>query len=375
MKVALLTLKGFNYGGCLQAYALGHVIEQLWGNNVNYEYLNYERNFYKDSMLWLMRKLGYGLLRKDDIPSWSIKDFWNIVFLRKKAEKAEAIVEFEEFWKSIPETQILRRKDIKKIENKYDMFIVGSDQVWNCGQLNLDKTFLLDFVKDGKKKGSYASSIGLKEIPKKYEKAYYECWKQFEYLSCREKSGVKIIKDLTGQDVSWVLDPTLLLKAEQWEEIADRSISKGKSYILLYMLDESEKLFKFAQSFAREQHKELICIYSKIEKNGSIGPRQWLGYFWDADFIITNSFHGIAFSINLKKDFYVAIGEKSFFKDSSSRITDLLERLNLQKRLLCNLEATSKHSSINYEYVNGQLEEFRLQSIEYLRKMIKENEE
>ena len=128
-----------------------------------------------------------------------------------------------------------RRSDINALNTKYDKFISGSDQIWNCGRLDLDPTYMLDFVTDDSKKFSYASSLGMREIPQKYYAKYKECLSSFRELSCREREGADIISKLTGREVVYVLDPVFLLDKEEWIELTKSSVSiqKDGKYILI----------------------------------------------------------------------------------------------------------------------------------------------
>ncbi|MFG6321280.1 MAG: polysaccharide pyruvyl transferase family protein [Lachnospiraceae bacterium] len=372
MKVALLSfVKNINYGGSLQEYALEYAIKKYGNENIFCEYLNYHKNFYRDSIIWLARKMLYGFMRKDDFPSWKIKEFLGIVRSRSGGINSGAAKEFEKFWRYTDFSQKLNKKELRKIEGKYDIFIVGSDQVWNCGRLNLDTTYLLDFISDDTKKGSYASSIGLKKIPEKYKKKYLKYWNKFKYLSCREREGSKLIENLTGRKAEWVVDPTLLLDKAEWEKIADISVIGNEKYILLYMLDKSERLLKFAERVSQDKKLKIVKIYSDIQKNNAIGPRQWIGYFLHAECVVTNSFHGVAFSVNFNKDFYVEVTQKSFFTESSSRITDFLNELGLNERLIGD-SAAVKTEKIQYGQINSKLADMREKSLAYLLSMLRD---
>jgi len=372
VKVALLSfVKNINYGGSLQEYALEYAIKKYGNENIFCEYLNYHKNFYRDSIIWLARKMLYGFMRKDDFPSWTIKEFLGIVRSRSGGINSGAAKEFEKFWRYTDFSQKLNKKELRKIEDKYDIFIVGSDQVWNCGRLNLDTTYLLDFISDDTKKGSYASSIGLKKIPEKYKKKYLKYWNKFKYLSCREREGSKLIENLTGRKAEWVVDPTLLLDKAEWEKIADISVIGNEKYILLYMLDKSERLLKFAERVSQDKKLKIVKIYSDIQKNNAIGPRQWIGYFLHAECVVTNSFHGVAFSVNFNKDFYVEVTQKSFFTESSSRITDFLNELGLNERLIGD-SAAVKTEKIQYGQINSKLVDMREKSLAYLLSMLRD---
>lgn len=373
MRVALISLgKSLNYGGSLQSYALVYAINK-YKKGVFCEYLDYHRNVCKDAVIWFSRKVGYWIMGRDDSPSWTIKEFFEIICTRSKAGSSSSAKEFRKFWQLTDYTRKLGRTDLRKIENNYDFFVIGSDQVWNCGRLNLDTTYLLDFVRDKRKKGCYAPSVAMKQIPEKYKKQYYRYWNEFEYLSCREQEGARLIEDMTDHKVECVLDPTLLLHREDWESVADISdVPRNEKYLLLYMMSESKSLVRFAEKLAKRKNIEIVKIYGDIQKNSAIGPKQWLGYFLNAEYVVTNSFHGVAFSINFNKNFYAEITPKAFFVASSSRIIDFLEELGLKNRLLNDTKENEieKAEDIEYVQVNKKLEAMREKSVRYLLNML-----
>lgn len=377
MRIALLSfVNNLNYGGSLQEYALESAVKKYGGQNISCEYLNYHRNFYKDAVIWLLRKILYRIIGRDDTPSWTIREFLQIVFAQRRAAPSDSAKEFEKFWLLTDFSRRLGRKELRRIEGAYDLFLAGSDQVWNCGRLNLDTTFLLDFVKCQNKKGSYASSVGMKKIPKKYRKQYLKYWSKIKYLSCRESEGAGLIQKLTGRKAEWVLDPVFLLEQEEWEKAADLSAVYEEPYVLLYMLDQSAGLVRLAKKLAQLKHRKLVKIYGDIEKNNAVGPKQWLGYFLWAEYIVTNSFHGTAFSIHFHKNFYVEITPQAFFTESSSRITDLLRELDLQDRVIGNAEEYAKKMQIEtitdvlYEHADKKIAAMKQRSVKYLKNML-----
>ncbi|MEG1442385.1 MAG: polysaccharide pyruvyl transferase family protein, partial [Oscillospiraceae bacterium] len=165
--------------------------------------------------------------------------------------------------KNISLTQAINTPD--KIEKFYDLFVCGSDQVWNYKITNFDKTYFLDFVKDNKKKASYAASFGLSEIPNEYILEYSHLLKSFSHLSVRENEGAKIISDLTGTNCETVLDPTLLLSADKWLTLTKEKTEK-KPYILIYLMSKSEKLIDFAYKLSIKTGMKVIYISNSLLK-------------------------------------------------------------------------------------------------------------
>lgn len=237
--------------------------------------------------------------------------------------------------------------------------------------MDLDTTYLLDFVKDKSKKYSYASSIAMREIPLKYKEKYKKNWEQFNLISCREKQGSTLISELTDRYSETVLDPVFLLSSEKWKEISEISQYRRQydEYILVYTLNTGSKLVEKAQNISKLLNKPLIVLLGDIEKNKAVGPIEWLNLFNNADIVFTDSFHGTAFSIIFNKQFWVEISQDKFFADSSSRINDLLSEIKCEDRLI-DRENYLSLTEIDYKMVNPIIERKISESYQYLDKII-----
>ena len=258
-----------------------------------------------------------------------------------------------------------------------DVFIVGSDQVWNYQITNYDTTYLLDFT-EPKKRLSYAASFGVSKISETLKQTYSELLGDFKYITVREKQGAKLVKDLCDRDVPVVLDPTLLLNIQDWKEISDLvSISSKK--IVVYTLSRSDLLMNIANELSRITSFDVavinprtINLYDKTSAYTS-GPEEFINLFMNAEYILTNSFHGTAFAINFNKRFLVELpdGERGKL---NSRIENLLEMLNLKDRYVDCLDLRKMEADIDWEKVNKILDVERKKSIEHLKMMIGKNE-
>lgn len=375
-KVALLSfVRNLNYGGSLQLYALERFLEKEYPN-VKFEYINYTKNQLLAMIKWFGRKVVFALLGKDDSPSWTVKQYVDILLKSFQADSNESMEEnnqlFESFWNLSNYSEQVNKKKIKRLNDEYSLFIVGSDQTWNCGRVDLDTAYLLDFVNDNKKKGSYAPSLALKQIPAKYEKKYRKYLSQFTYLSCREQKGAEIISSLVNRGVKNVVDPVFLLDQTDWSQIADKSVIKtSEEYVLVYMLECSEALLKMAKDYANQNHVAIKIIYGDIEKNTSLGPCEWIYLFKNGKYVFTNSFHGTAFSIIFNLPFRVEITNQDFFQQSSDRITDLLKKTGLEERCVSN-NFEYEEKDIDYDRVNNIINNERYSSILYINEMMSE---
>lgn len=208
--------------------------------------------------------------------------------------------------KYLQDTPPIMSSQLSQLNNQFDLFIAGSDQIWNFAITRGDTAFLLDFVTDPQKKSSYAASFGFDYIDEAAKPVFARLLPQFTHLSVREQSGARLVKQITGKDVPVVLDPTLLLPREHWAAFAAQVPSKG--YVLLYLMNENDKIISFAKNLARQKGLPIRCLSSnKLKGIPCVGgtPEEFVGYFQNAACVVTNSFHGLAFSINLHKEFFV----------------------------------------------------------------------
>ena len=198
-KIGILTYhRAYNYGAVLQAYALQSAIQNI---NYNVEIIDYCCDY--------IEKIG---------SEKSIKNIIKFILSGRRINQTKKkFVKFRNDKLNLSNNDF-NRDTIKEIADLYDIYIVGSDQVWNYQGSNFDKTYFLDFVKQNTKKKSYAASFGISKIPPKYEKEYIRLLNKFSDISVREKQGINIINNLLGKDCELVLDPTLLLSKKEWKE-------------------------------------------------------------------------------------------------------------------------------------------------------------
>ena len=199
----------------------------------------------------------------------------------------------------------------------------------------------------------------------------------FHYLSCREKTGKDVIERLTNKEVCICADPTFLLSKNEWKDIT-KSISRIEyDYILVFAMETSSTLRHFADNISRQLNYPLFYINGDLtcSDNRAIGPLDFVKLISDAKCVITSSFHGMAFAINLEVDFYVQIAESDYMQSVSSRISDLIETLGLQNRCFNSNTKEKKYEHIDYDLVNETKDIWVEKSRKYLENMINEKEE
>lgn len=330
LKIANLTLDGyFNYGNVLQRYAvcnllmgLGAEVESLWCSQ-KAGFLPYLQSHYpwmKDSWDWkTWVKLGINW-KGATSKLLSGREAW-------EAARSAGI-------KSFVDRYIPMRYDVDfaKVADEYDYFVTGSDQVWNPYFADLEKLFL-KFVPRAKRI-AYAASISCPEIPSKDLQGFIDGINGMKAISVREQAGEELIEQLTGRKVEVVADPTMLVAAEKWREIARKpSWLKGDEEILTtYFLGKRPD--EVINRLAMEHGLKVVNILDEhVFEHYAVAPEEWLWLIDNASLMYTDSFHGTVFSILFRRPFVVAerIGDGCVNK-MTSRIDTLLGKFGLEAR-------------------------------------------
>lgn len=366
MRVGTITYhRAVNYGAVLQTFALQKVLDKL---DVDNEVVDYRADYIE----WIYKPF---CMRDRK----NIKDFFKIIKgapIKNKKRK--------QFFKFIKNNIRVSKKPytnktLSKANDIYDVFIAGSDQVFNLDCSNYDTNYLLDFVKEGNKKTSYAASFGFDEMPKEDVKEYKRLLKNFRSISVREAQGVKIVKKATNKEATEVLDPTLLISGDEWRKIIGEAKENEKGYILIYALLPSKTLIEFADKLQEKTGLEIVFVKDSLTKEGhnvlsenvkylkDVEPFEFVKLIANAEYVITNSFHGTAFSINFNKKFFTELLAPE--TKVNSRLENILDMLDLRSRQVVNLDSLTLEE-IDYERVNKVLEERKKASIDFINKNI-----
>lgn len=348
-KIGILTFqRSANFGAQLQAYALQKTVEKL-GYNV--EVINYSMtgNNLKDKWIYNTKLLVKSIL----LNPMKYKKFRKNYNLSKKK---------------------YTDRNIETANQEYSCFITGSDQVWNPEYCKKTSTYLLGF--SSKKNISYAASFGVEEIDEQFKDMYKKYLSKIDYVSIREKKGCEIFENLTTQKSKLVLDPTLLLKKDDWNSNLKLEENKKNKYVLIYMLEFSKELIEIGKKFAREHNMKYkiisgtprACYYHGVQ--WWMSPQKFAKLFYNSEYVFTNSFHGTVFAMNYNKQFFVKLLVKN--NKVNNRLTNVLSNFNLEKRVI--KDDILDDENINYNEVNVLLDEKRKESIDFLKKALKENE-
>lgn len=352
MKIGILTQHFMlNYGGIIQNYALQQVLLRL-----GHEPLTFEHDTCYSRTRWLLRTVKQVLRTRsfNDLPQYPIykgrignKNF--IKFVLKHI-------------KSVPVKDF-----VPSLTARYgiEAYIVGSDQVWrpafNLGP-RLGNMFL-DFADDKVRKFSYAASFGCKEweYTKEQEQACRKLAKRFNAISVREASGVELCKQHLGVDATLVLDPTLLLAKEDYERVCTDIPLKDR-HIFVYSLVVSDKVLAVASSVSKKTELPIVVKQAgdKVKREDTI--EDWFAEFRDAEYVVTDSFHGMVFSIIFNKPFYIVMNPSG----GNDRYISLLSQLGLMDRIAKDGLA-SNIETINWDDVNQKLAVLRQESMNFLK--------
>lgn len=350
-----------NYGAMLQAYALKETVKKL-GHNASL--LNYQdKHILKD----------YKLIKTNTLKSF----FSSIWFLKRNLKRKKSFKSFSDKYLDTKSKKYYAVDEINKDINVNDIFIAGSDQIFNPVLTNgLSDVYTLNFNIPNENKLVYGASLGNEETLAKYEKDFKEKLKDIKNISVREQNIINPLEQILDKEITKVLDPTLLLEKKAWESLIEENILKEKiteKYILVYTLFESDEITKAANELSSKTGLKVVHFrkYNAYEKElcslYKTGPIEFINAFKNAEYIITNSFHGLVFSIIFEKMFNVVLP-----KERGGRLKDLLTLTCLDNRILkdCSDVTECINNKIDYLKVKELLNTQKEKSIEFLKKGI-----
>lgn len=347
LRIAIITFHRVdNPGAVFQAYALQEKLRNITGADVDIlDYHSKEIEYSYRCIRWNALNGIHSILSE-------------LVTLPIRFLKRQRYALFRQ--KHLRLSRSVDAKTIDRINTEYDIFVVGSDQVWNPKYATQNPAFLLDYVREDKRKFSYASSFGVTTIPAEYRSMYRTYLSRFESISVREREGVKLLRNEINMGADIFVDPTFLLSAEQWIEFSGINAERKKeAYVLVYLAAFSQTALQFACDIAQTHNLKVIFLNDMLLKKANVAykravsPRTWLQYFCNASIIVTNSFHGVAFSIILNKPFFVERLADTY--NVNSRIDNVLSLFGLEDRVINGIKGDGDYPQIDYDRVNQQL--------------------
>lgn len=374
MKIKTITCHDvYNYGASLQAYALqyfllkkGHDVEII---DYKPDYLSYPYHF----STYVDEKSKYNNLFKRFPFLVYVYAFFRYLFYLKTISKKKKYDSFTRKYLHLT-NKYKSREDLINNPPDADIYIVGSDQVWNSTtmQNGKDSSFFLDFGAKQIKRFAYAASFGSAKIDPKFSQKQKEWLKNFDGISVRESSGIEIVKKL-GKLAVHVCDPVFLLGEKDWSSIeADTNVNC--KYVLIYNLPPyNSKIFNDAKIFAQMKNVKIVSV-SPFSIKGvdfnmlNAGPSEFVRLIRNAECVFTNSFHGTSFSLIMHKEFY-SYNYHSI--SNSSRIHSILEEVGLLNRLNNEKFPNTIDEHIDYESISGKIESLSEKGKNWINEILK----
>lgn len=373
-----------NYGSMLQAYATEMIMQQMGlpfqtiacKAPINYMQENKILYIIKKLMIadWKMR-LGKMKIERAKKENPMFAKNWEI---RNKAfdQFAETFFHVSPYCKN--------REELTKMAENYSAFLVGSDQLWRTDSVE-HGYYTLEWVPDHIRKIAYSTSIGVKEVPWFQVEKNKRFMNRFDHIALREQSACDLVYKLTGRKVPVVLDPTLLFTGDQWLEIQQQEPLTDGKYIFCYLLGDNPSQRDFIKQVKEKTGYKIVALQQLDDYIPSdegfadeapyVGPREFLNYIRNAEFVFTDSFHCSVFSILYKKNFFTfsrfAEGAK---QSTNTRIDNLLHITGLEDRRMTKDKTVDGVINYNgsFDGVDARLNAYRKSSMEYLYKALKD---
>lgn len=349
-KIGILTFHcSNNYGAVLQAYALRETLQDIY-KNLEVHVLDYrcEATITKTSFQDLVKKKGF--LR-------AILHYGQIHRMACQFEN------FRSEYLNLTEP-IYSKDELEKCTSNYEAVISGSDQVWNLKWTNGDLVYLQDFNSRDNSRFSYAASFGFDSLSPELIGLYTKYLRRFSKISVREESAKKIVEEQLNLDAERHIDPTLLLTKEQWSNICCERKIKQK-YILLYMVPKQNSVTAYAKRLSKRTGLPIVILSKNLspffaKHVGTSSPQEFVEWIKNAEYVVTNSFHGTAFSIIFHRKLCLELENTRGFNIRSKNLLDI-----------CKIQYDSDESfavlnNVMWSAVEQHIEHERIKSKEYL---------
>lgn len=377
-KVGIITMyyDSINYGGILQAYALQKKIEDM---GYDCYQISYKRNRKK-----ILENLKNKTKEKNILSyfKWLLIKIKKIIYnkigkkiisneINKKLEIKK--YKFKVFRENIKHTNVCDDSNIKQVTKNMKYLICGSDQIWKPGVIC--DAYTISFACNDQKKISYAASIGRNSLLTTDYKYLNNKIKDFDFISVREESDLKL---LDNKYAEWVIDPTLLLKKSDWDNISEKKLIDG-DYCFCYILGLNNKIVKELNNFSNANNIKLVTLpfsdgqinlfENKINsiKIYDAGPKDFISLIKYSKFVITDSFHASVFA-NIYKIQFLTI-EREEETSMNTRIKSLLKIFNNSERFIT-IQKLNNFKIDNYHKTKTMYNKMRMKSELFLKKAL-----
>ncbi len=356
-KVGILTFQNtLNYGAHLQAFALCSFLRSM---GYQCEIINYH-------CASITRAHDMKLKNFNGSLKGILQFFINAPVMRRRKRR------FDRFLGKYLSREVYTTDTKDELKDLYDVFIVGSDQVWNFELTGRDTAFFFDFAPE-KKLISYAASMGVSRLCEQNAKIMREYLAKFDRISVRECDAVKILMSVGVENVVQMIDPTFLIEKKNWIKIAERSTTYRnlKNYILVYAQGRPVYGLDFAKKIAKDEGLKVVVVHGYARKyigvnnikDASLEDFLWL--ILHANHVITTSFHGMALSIIFEKSLYYE--EKHSADNANSRIMSLAKLFGLEERKIEDENMRQDLNNIDYTRIRGIIKRERNKAEGFLR--------
>lgn len=383
-KIGLILAYNSNYGAMLQAYALQNKIRELGCHTeiISFRQSGFKRHVRMEAGLipiyW--NKIVCSLFKNYNASQWDDVHKENLLLREKETnifikENLFDIKVYGDY------------KSLKEGAKAYDAIVVGSDQMW-LPESMLGFFNSMYFVPNYVRKISYATSLGVSHYPWYAHHGARKAWNRMDFISVREEQGRNIISKICKNlHVEIVCDPTYLYDKDSWLKFIPYKQLSSDRYVLCYFLGNNPDLFIIAKEFARIKGLKVVSILSvEYSVNGDLSfaditvkgasPQDFINWIRGAEYVLTDSFHGIAFSVINEKQFYVFYPKRDNIKQSrNSRIDNILNMWDCKDRLVFNLKDLELvEIPIDYNFLSPKVCDMRHSSISFLKEALSFND-
>lgn len=369
MKASVITLVlSDNYGAALQSAAFAQALKNCGAEPTFYRYQDWSR-------------ITYGMSKAAHIKHFAFNCIKACLTQGVRQKRFDAFRA-----RYIPMTRRLygNNTELRQEPGDYDVYISGSDQIWNPKLFLFDYSYFLDFAPEGAKRISYASSFGSAGFDPAYKEKCGALLEKYSHISVREKSGEAIVSNMCSKTATTCVDPTLLLTKEEWEPMMADASEKSKNFngILCYFMPGDTLVTDAIEKLAQQLHKKtglpimrlgikepFVFRYPKGETDIKAGPAEFLTYFSGAKYVVTNSFHGTAFALNFGKICYNPINDTlPPEKALHERIVSLLTQTEATAQMLpASNPILPDTNTVDQEKSQALLRKLRADSLTYLK--------
>lgn len=384
-KIGMLLALGANYGALLQSFATQQVLINKGFETSIIQYKGKRRDILRQGLTGIVFYITSHLKKENNKKPVQQLD---VVHKENKLARIRSQKKFvEERFVNIK--SFSSHRELVHYASLLDAVLIGSDQSWLPISM-ISSTSSFEFVPKGVRRISYATSLGVSEYPKYCWRQARKVWNRMNYISVREEQGKNIINEICGNiPVQVVCDPTYLFTKVEWEEFIPEVRLEDSKYVLCYFLGTDKKLFEIARNFASVKNLKLLSILTcevAVEGDDSFPdrlitgatPEEFVNYIRGAEYILTDSFHGVAFSVINEKQFFLFYPQRDYLAQSrNSRLDNIIKMWGVENRLIKNKDVNWNECSINeinYEEVTPRVLSKRKESLEFIEKALNFND-